>query len=351
MTNFATAAASRDANEMFLTAWQGETLQAFETAITLAPKLRQGFIAPGSITARVPKTWKAGSEIHEAGAEILGQEFETGYEEFGLDTRPLITSHAFDSIDLMLASYDVRGPVTRAQGHELAKQADKRAYTLLYNAAVTANDTDDAFPGAITDSNLSISGGVWTNNSLDVLHYSGISSANIATAGETLISGIDSVQAAWDALDVPKENRFCVVDQYLFLAARKLGIPPVPLAATNASFGGIQNMSPFGAPPSTAGVGYTGELDYNGVKIFLSQNSPFNQNVTTGPSRWRMSGNANVRAICFQSEAAVWVNHMGPQSEMEYSVAMQRWLMVSKAMHGGGTLRPYCAVVLKGNGS
>ena len=349
MTNWATAAASRTPTDMDLAVWQSEVFEAFQPALTLIPKLRRQQITSGT-TARFAKTWKMGSEILEAGAEVLGSDFETGLIEISLDTNPLVASQAIYDIDAMLAQYEFRSPVMNAMGAELAKQAEQRAWSLLVQAAIVANDADDSIPETITDSTLGISAGVLTDNDLDVLTYGAPSSANIALAVETLLEGIDAAQNGMDDKDVPKD-RYCAVGNRLFNACRKYGLPSSPVTQSSNTFGGVPNLNPFGAPAITQGVAYNAELDYNGVKIF---NMPAGRwgsaAVSTGPTKWRYT-TANVEAIVFHADACAWVEKYGVTMETQRFANKLQWLTLAHTMHGGGTLRPYCCVLLKGNGS
>lgn len=351
MTNFNTAAASRTPTDMDLAVWSGEALEAFHATLSLIPRVSKQTISSGT-TARFPITWKMGSEILEAGASVTGSEFETGYVEISLDTSPLIASHVVYDIDAMLAQYEFRGPVTRAMGKELAIQAEKRCFAILSNSAVVANDSDSSIPESITDSTLGISAGVWSNNSLDVLKYTGWTTANVGTAVETLLLGIDQVSNAFDDKFVPKEGRKLAVSNLLFNACRKYGLPSQPATVTSTtSYGGTQNLSPFGAPAITQGMPYAASLDYNGVEIFAVPAGLFSQAaVTTGPSKFRIS-TANVEAIMYHPEACAWVDKYGVAMETARQTGSLTWLTVAHSMHGGGALRPYCCVNLCGNGS
>lgn len=356
MTNWATAAASRTEYDMLVTIMGQEVLTAYDPTLTLVNRLTRASIESGT-TKRFPKTWKIGSEVHEAGAEMLGMEFETGYEEISLDPRPLVTHGAYDDVDIMLAQYDVRGPVSQKMGVELAKQADKRAWTLLVNAAITADDTDDSFPGRLDKDTIGVTGltgiddGVYTNNALDVVRYSGPSAANCAANAEALMEGLDQIGLAFDYYDVPKEGRQVCVDPYIFLACRKYGLPGVPTTVSSTlSYGGTPNLNAFGAGPITGGYPYNAELDYNGWRIFQSANSPWNTNISTGPSKWQVNA-SNVFAVAFHPDSCAWVEKTGVVMEAARIPQKLQTFISARVMHGGGTLRPYCACALKGNGS
>lgn len=352
MTNYANAAASRTATDMNLTVWQSEVYEAFQPALSLVNRVSKKSIPDGATTARFAKTWKMGSEILEAGASVIGSEFETGYIEIGLDTNPLVASYASYDIDELFTQYNARAPITNAMGAELATQAEKRCFALLSNSAVVANDSDDSIPESITDATLGITAGVLTNNNIDVLRYTGWSTANVGTAVDAFLDSLNKGILGLNNKDVPKQGRRCAVNPILFHACRVYGLAGIPVTvSSNLGYGGTPSVAPFSPPGISQGTEYGASFMYQGIEIFEVSAGLWGQAaVTTGPTLWRQS-TANVEAILFHEQAVGWVEKYGVKMETVRKGEKLQWLTLAHTMHGGGALRPYCAINICGNGS
>ena len=188
-----------DDRNLFLKVFGGEVLAAFDLAVLFMDKHEVRNVARGQKSAQFPKTWKATSEYHTPGTELLGTDIDTTEVVITLDD--ILVSHtAISDIDEMLSHFEVRSKFAEAMGHELAKVFDKNvARQLILTASAVA---DGPFPGGnvITDSSLVNAG---------------------AVDGAAWIDAIKEMNEKFFDKDVPESmTRWCSVNKRVFNAIK-----------------------------------------------------------------------------------------------------------------------------------
>lgn len=321
--------ASKTPSDLWLPVYGGEVLAAFDTALNFAGKVKMRSIESGT-TAKFPVTWKIGSEYHEVGSELLGLDSPLREATISLDDRPLVSHFELDDIDVAMAHFEYRAEMAAQTGKELAKQLDKRIACLIAKAATDSTATGAGgapFPirngtdGVLTDADLATYTDVGATTLLDLLEESAVE---------------------YDTNDVPSDQRYCVVRPGLWYALRNLGVPYYGSPSVLGG-GALNNNAMFGQP--TSAMGYDQTLTHLGWQIFRSVNMP-TTNVTGVPAKYTVDF-TNIQGLLWHPDCCGVVQKIGISTEMERDVRRQSDFMVAKMLTGGGTLRPYCATVLK----
>jgi hypothetical protein len=307
----------------------GEVLAAFDTALNFAGKVKMRSIESGT-TAKFPVSWKIGSEYHEVGSELLGLDSPMREANISLDDRPLVSHFELDDIDVAMAHFEYRAEMAAQTGKELAKQLDKRIACLIAKAATDTTATGAGgtpFPallgggdGIVTDADLS---------------------AGNDTAAVDLLNLLEGIAIEMDEKDVPTDQRYVMVRPSLWYAARNLGVPSGTTTITGG--GALPQNAYFGQP--TGALGYDQFLSHLGFQIYRSVNMPTG-NVTGVPAKYQVDF-TNVWGLVWHPDCCGVVQKIGISTEMERDVRRQSDFMVAKMLTGGGTLRPYCACLLK----
>jgi hypothetical protein len=314
----------------------GEVLAAFDTALNFAGKVKMRSIETGT-TAKFPVTWKIGSEYHEVGSELLGLDSPLREASISLDDRPLVSHFELDDIDVAMAHFEYRAEMAAQTGKELAKQLDKRIACLIAKAATdttAGNAGGTPFPallgtnGVITNANIAASSGA----------YDDVDATN-------LLDELEKIAVAFDERDVPADQRYVMVRPALWYALRNLGVAFASGSSVGTFFGGgaLNNNAMFGQP--TNAMGYDQSLTHLGFQIYRSVNAPWGTNVNSGPAKYQYNF-TNAQALVWHPDCCGVVQKIGISTEMDRDVRRQSDFMVAKMLTGGGTLRPYCAVVI-----
>jgi hypothetical protein len=331
-TNSGLAIADQLSSNLWLPVYGGEVLAAFDTTLNFAGKVKMRSIESGT-TAKFPVTWKIGSEYHEVGSELLGLDSPMREASISLDDRPLVSHFELDDIDVAMAHFEYRAEMAAQTGKELAKQLDKRIACLIAKAATDStagNAGGTPFPALLGTS------GVVTNGSLDEYNDTG------ATA---LLNELEALAIAMDNRDIPTDQRYVMVLPGLWYALRNLGVPFAASTTYTVTGGGALPQNAYFGQPNGA-MGYDQSLTHLGFQIFRSVNAPWGTNVTGVPAKYTYDF-TNVRGLVWHPDCCGVVQKIGISTEMERDVRRQSDFMVAKMLTGGGTLRPYCACVLK----
>ena len=184
------ATTSANATELFLQKYGGEVAESYKETLVVMPRVRVRTLRGGK-SATFGAVGNATAGYHTAGTrfdeDAQLSEIDIGERVISLD-RPMFHSTFIDSWEEMVNHYDVRGPVTRSQGHALGKLTEQNLMALLAKGG-------DATAGAITDQ----PGGN------DMVY------ANAGTNGADYVQAIEDQVQYWDENDVPQEGRFgCV---------------------------------------------------------------------------------------------------------------------------------------------
>ena len=297
-----------DVQAIFLEVFAGEVLTAFETSTIMKGLTRQRQITSGK-SASFPAMYKASTEYHTPGAEILGNAI--AHNEVVISIDDLLISDVFvANIDEAMNHYDVRSTYTTEMGRALALAYDKNvARNVIKAARGSALFTGDQGGSAITDADsdtnaASLAGSIWT-------------------AKQTL----EEKDVNVDTTDV---NAVLKPAQWYLLAQD-------PTLVMNKDVDGDGSFS-------------QGKFDLiGGVKVSKSNALPWGTNDSANtdiPAANRIDMSTTTAAV-FTEAAAATVQLMGMGMESEYDIRRQGTLMVAKYAVGHGSLLNKCAVEIK----
>lgn len=306
--------------ELFLDIFGGEVLTAFDLQTLTMDKITVRHLGGGMRSARFPKTWMSTAEYHVRGQELLGNDFETGEISISPDV-PLVAHHAIYDLDDMLSHFDIRGPISSAMGHALAKVYDKNNFRTIIRAARTA--AQGSFPGGnvITDAGLAATSGVYD--------------------GEAWIDAIRAANKALFNKDVPDDlPRMMAVSYDIFDALKYAKDANGQYLVINRDLNGM---------PNTAGIqGREETLTIDGVTIYKTRNKP-NTDESADTSVF-----AKYRDDYSTTEAVLWtplsvanVKMRDITFETTRDTRRQEDFMVASMLTGSDPLRPETAVEFK----
>lgn len=307
-----------DMRTLALDIFGGEVITAFDLALKFADKVQSRTLSGGARSARFPKIWKATSEYHTAGKELLGNEIETG--EISITPDEILVAHtAIYDLDDMLAHFDVRAQFAQELGQALARVYDKNIARSIVLAARKA--ADGPFPGGnvITDAALintgAIDGADW----------------------------IDAIRAANKKLfekDVPETMpRYMGVNWDVFEAIKYAKDPDGRYLLLNRDIIGSQSQGLAGRDET---------LQVDGVTVFKSRNMPTaNETADTSVYSKYRADYSTTTGILWTPMAVASVKMKSVTLEKTRDVRRLEDFMVASSLSGNGTLRPECAVEFK----
>ena len=303
-----------DNRELFLKVFGGEVLAAFDEAVHTLDKHMVKSIEHGK-SAQFPKTWKASSEYHTAGAELLGTDIDTTEVVITIDG--LLVSHtAIYDLDEKMSHFDVTSEFSMELGRELARAYDKNVMRQVVLAARAA--ADGPFPGGteIVDAALLGAG---------------------AVDGKAWIDHIIEANEAMFANDVPEElPRYCIVSKATFNAIKYAQDSNGQYLLVDRDFGTL----------SVSNREQT--LNVDGVTVWASKRKPNTDESgdTSVYSKYR-ADYSTTTGIMWCPPAVGTLKLIDVNMETERDVRRQEDFMVAKMAVGHGTLRPECAIEFK----
>ncbi len=292
---------------LFLKVWAGEVLTAFAERNLMLPLIRRKSIATGR-TAQFPVSGKADAAYHVPGTQLLGTQ-EVLHAERTINVDPALIADTFiASFDEVLAHYDSRQEHSVQLARALARKTDKQILQLLVLAARAAK----------------------TINASNMHGGSVIIDPNLESDGEAIYNALFDAGAAMDEKDIPEEGRTCVLRPSKFkLLARYTKVHNRDWGGTGSiADGDVHKLAGFKVVKSN----HVPETN-------ISADSPAPNNTYHGDF-------SRTVGVCFQTEAVGVVEVRDLTMESEYQVSRQGTLMVAKKIHGGGILRPECAIEL-----
>jgi hypothetical protein len=316
-----------DNRELWLEVFGGEVLTAFDLATVFGDKIRTKSVGGGQKSWKFPKTWKATSEYHVPGTELLGNDFETG--EVTVTADDILVSHyGFSDLDSILSHFDMRSPVSSAMGRELSKVYDKNIARQLVLAARTASD--GSFPGGnvIADDSLKANG--------DGLYD-----------GADWIAAIRKINENFYDNDVPEDMaRFLAVPYKVFDAIKYATDANGNYLVLNRDFHGSEGAQAGGIS------GRAETMNVDGVTVIKSRNTPFGLGVdvtasnessdTTVYSKYRADFRKTL-AVAWTQDAVASVKIRDIMFEQTRDTRRLEDFTVASMFCGLGTLRPECA--------
>lgn len=291
--------------ELFLKVFGGEVMTAFRRKTAFAERHRVRQIASGK-SAQFPATGRINTRNHVPGTAIEGQSVNHAEQVITIDDK-LIADVFIADVDEAMNHYDVRSEYSFQCGEALAQHYDKNVARVGVQAARSSNPVD-GLPGGAT-----------------------IVAADVDTDSDVLGQALFSAQQNFDEKDVPEGDRNAFVKplQFYALAQNKTYI--------NRDYDGSGSIS--------KGVIHTvGGLPIIKTNNLATEDDTANDDIN---SKYR-DDYSGVTALVMNRLAVGTVKLMDLGIEMEDSVRYQGSLIVAKYLVGHGTLRPECAVEIRG---
>lgn len=359
-----TQSTSIEQRELFLKVFSGEVLTAYERAIKVAPLLTTRTISSGK-SAQFPATGYAAARYFTQGESLLepggasGQSGDGSHDYLSTIKQServifiddlLVSSCFISELDEAMSHYDYRATFATELGRALARHQDKYAIQVIHDAATASGLSNDP-----------IQTGTEVTN---------------ASAGGTASALLDSIYEAaqkMDEKDVPKEDRFVLVDPERYYLLLKAGVLTVPAMTDNGDTNGVSIQDSY----SDARMLFSGGNDYPsasitmvaGMPVVVSNNANFGttlmtdslfgdsanedagsrnlSSTTNAGTSGSASSSANTVALVFHKGCAGVVRLKDVTMESEYVIERQGTLMVAKMATGMGRLRNSGAVRIR----
>jgi hypothetical protein len=305
-----------DTRFLYLKVFGGEVLSAYDLNVLTLDKHEVKTLRNAK-SAQFPKVWKASSEYHTPGVELLGTDIDT--TEVVVTVDDILVSHvAVADLDEMLSHFETRSKFASAMGYELSKVFDKNVFRQIILSARSA--ADGPFPGGtvITDASLTASG---------------------AIDGSAWIDAIKQANEALFNKDVPdSEPRYMGVKKEVFNAIKYAKDANGQYLLLNRDFG-IQ----------AGGVSGRGEvLDVDGVKVYATRNLPNTDESANNAVYSKYRANySTTTGVLWTPMAVATAKVMEIGFETTRDTRRLEDFMVAKMLVGHGKLRPECAVEFK----
>lgn len=302
-----------DDRALALKMFSGEVLEAYNTLQVTGGKHLVHRVTSGK-SHSWPEIWKATAESHTPGDEITGQQIKHGERVITIDDLDVAPVFIAD-IDAAIMHYDSRAPYTRQLGQALANLNDKNVFRQMILAArETSQPTNALDPGSDEkDGTILVDG-------------------DAATSASSLIDSLYTCAQTLDEADVPDNN-----DRNIFVAPAQYYL----LIATGSD---VVNRD-FG------GNGSVQEADLRRIaSMNVVKSNNFRQLIGTDESaasgvNTKYRGDwSNTVALVNTPAAVGTVELIGMQTQAEYQIYRQGWLLVSRKANGHGILRPEAAI-------
>lgn len=316
-------------DELRLTQYAGEVLEAFESKVIMNALIRNRSISGGR-TAQFPAFFKAYADLMVPGTELTGKDVlknEVTIEADGL----LIHDIYVDRIDEMMTHYDLRGPYAKAQGAGIARIYDVMAQMLVYKAS----QGPELFPGDGGGSTITEG-----------------SAQDFSASGLDLIDSLNNAKLTLEQRDVDTDALHAVFLplQWSLIANSDKNL--------NSLYGGEGSLK------------QTALQTISGINVHKSNNFMFGRNVTPWDATTNATGLvgnttdvrrlpaslaakyqgdlSKVRGLVFTEDAAAMLHVLDLNTEATWDPRRRATLMVAEMCAGGDSLRNKCAVALKG---
>lgn len=322
---------------LFLKQFSGEVMTAFEQANIMIPLTTVRTITNGK-SAQFPSVGIAQAGYHTPGTDLLdstaftaGTAFKQAEATITIDDL-LVSTTFIPEIEELENHYDVRSIYSTEMGRSLAYTADRQLIQMAAIAGLAttlANNADHTLPASRPIVDTDLASGVLT------------------TAVEAFIDSCYLAASEFDTVNVPKENRYCIVKPDTYYKLYRSGISDVAKSllfnrdVTSGENGSIANPSDM--------------LEIAGIKIFKSNHTPYafihtagndGTNVTSGPAKYQVDARKIVTSF-FTTQALGTLKLMDLSMQSEYRIDRQGTLLVARYAMGHGVLRPECVINLQ----
>jgi hypothetical protein len=294
---------------LFLKVWAGEVLTAFQEKNVMKPLHVIREVSSGK-SAQFPATGKSSAAYHTPGTQISTSQIKHGEVTISLDY-PLLDAVMVPDWDQLLNHYDYRSEYTTQLAASLARHYDEMVLRLKSKAARASATISGADSGSQIE--IGSNGGA----------LSDLTATN-------LIDGLFQAAEKLDKNDVPRDERYCVMDpaQYYLLVQGTV--------AQNRDFGGVGSIA-SGSLPQIAGI-----------NLMTSNNVPQGSNLSSpsgAQNDYSLDATLTVAPV-FHRSATGTVQRQDVTMETERKVDYQSDLVVAKHLVGHGILRPESAMEL-----
>jgi hypothetical protein len=317
-----------DERALFLKLFSGEVYESFRNNL-ISKGLVMNRTLRGQKETQFIHTGAMSSGYHTPGTPILGTAGEPPVAETTITMDQLLVSSAFlYDLEEVLSHYDLRGPISRQIGYQLAQHYDRRVFRTL--------DLASGESAAVTGE----PGGFRVN----------IGVGNEYNA-QAIVDGFFEAAAVLDERSAPQEGRVAVLSprQYYSL------ISSVDTNILNRDIG-----------TSTQGSLNSGEGLYEiaGIKIYKSNNIPFlgkygtstgttiedNDDTNEKNGYGDATDFSNACGLIFHRDAAATVEAIGPSVQTtsgDFNVQYQGSMIVGRLAMGCGSVRVSVAGALR----
>ena len=317
-----------DSNELFLKVFAGEVLSTFQEANKFMPLIMSRTISSGK-SATFPVIGTAAARWHSPGESVitdtdassqayLSQVKVTEREIFIDDV--LVSSVLVDDLDSMKSHWDYRSEYSSAIGRALAKEADEHILASVYAAASASANIS-----GVTAAGTTINAGT-----------------GAATNGSDLINAAFDAAEAFDANDVPAEDRYFAVApaQYYTMIEADTSLLSRDFTSGNGDFAEGTVMKVAGM--TIVKTNNFGSGDLSTDTDTGAKNDPFGSAGIGYNGDW-----TNVIGLAFHRSAVGCVKMADLSVQTEYQLERLSNLLLAKYAMGHNYLRPECAAVIK----
>lgn len=305
-----------DDTALYLKMFSGEVMATFARSNIMSGLHRTKIVGPGR-SHQFPALGEAEANYHVRGEDLLDP--ANGYLnliEHGERTiqpdKPLIAPTFVDNWDEKIRHYEYRADYARVLGQALGRKMDQQELRLV---ALAARSTATLSATQSPDKDGSV-----------------IIEAGAATDAAVMESAIVQAATALAQKDVPMEGLVFILRPSMYFLLQQNG------RLLDVNYGNAGNGSQAGGSLLR---GY-------GFRILTSNNLPStNVAAVTGELNAYNGDFRDTAAVAFHYDAIGTVIREGIQTEQEYVVKNQGWLLLAKAIVGHGILRPEAAVEIQ----
>lgn len=298
-----------DADALFLKVFSGLVLTRYKEMTATEGKVVEREIASGK-SAQFPAIGATTAGMHTPGTYIVGDAIGHNEREISIDG--LLLSKTFVAqLDELKNHYDVRGEYAAEMGQALAIGQDKLRLQTMINAARTTTPNVDPVAGETSK----------------VGYF--VNSANAATVAADLKTAIFDVAENFDTKDVPQEDRFLYLKPAQYYLMVEAG------SFMNRDYGG-------------EGSEVTGDLARYaaGMQVVKTNHVPSGNLASEIATKYNGNFTTTV-AVAAHRGAIGTLRLLGLQTEAEWLIQNQGWLMIAKLATGHGILRPEGAAEIR----
>lgn len=340
-----------DTRALFLKVFSGEVLKAFERQIKIAPLITGRTITNGK-SAQFPTTGVAAARYFTPGENLFDAGSASGQSGDSHDylseikqserviyVDELLTSACFiDNLDEAMSHYDYRSIFARELGSALARHQDNYAlYTLIASGYNVGTQSGEVTP---------------------TTHNTPIDDTDFLTSASSALDTIYDAASVLDQKDVPKEDRYVLLNPTGYYNLLKAGVFTVSASGGSDArmlFDGGGNDYVGGSVMQVAGMPvivtnadglmsstFTDTKGGDTTKeIDGSRNIADEDATPTGATGGTpvFGDAATMACIVFHKSAAGMVKLKDITMESEYIIERQGTLMVAKLATGMGALR------------